>query len=470
MMEAHSAQEKALSINLDAVKHGTFAEIGAGQEVARWFFHAGKASATVAKSISAYDMAISDGLYGPTEHYVSRARLEAMLDSEFGQIVQQLDEKRGDRNAFFVFADTVATHRSTGSSGGHGWLGIRFQDRPKAEPSEVIIHIETLDAFTTNQQEAVGLVGVNLIYAAFAWPQDTTALIRTLMDGLDRRRVEIDMIKFSGKLFKAVDNRLMSLQLVEHGLTDAAMFTASGEVVQPSEVLHAKSVVIERGSFRPVTNVTLDMLDAALRHLKRAPEGPSDDPIVLMEMTLNNLTSNRSIDPQDFLARADILGKLNKMVMISNYTRFDCVTTYLRQYTQNWIGFVVGVPTLRAIFDEQYYVELEGGILEGLGKLFRGRVKLFAYPTVSPTSGEIETAEKISISTNLKHLYAHLLENTFIQALPQLDLEQLHVNPGEVLRKIQSGDPTWMEFVPPAAAALIRENELFGFRAGNPLR
>ncbi len=464
--DAHGAQEKARQINLDAVHHGTFAEIGAGQEVTRWFFHVGKASSTVAKSISAYDMAISDGLYGPAEHYVSRARLEAMLDHEFSQIVQQLDAKRGDQNAFFVFADTVATHGSSRSSGGHGWLGVRFQDRPRSEPSEVIIHIEMLDAFTARQQEAVGLAGVNLIHGAFTRHQDPAALIRSLMDGLDRRRIEIDIIKFSGPLFQGVDNRLMSLQLLEQGLTDTAMFTAAGEVVQPSEVLHNRPVMIERGSFRPVTNVMMGMLDAALRQLKQGPDGPSDNPAVLMEMTLNNLMSGRAIDHQDFLARADTLCALDKIVMISNYTRFDCVTTYLRQYTQNWIALVAGIPTLSAIFDQKYYGELQGGILEGLGRLFRGQVKLFAYPTVSTKTGELQSADKISVGPKLEHLYAHLFQNGYIEPVQQFQVEQLHINPGDVLKKMQSGDATWVDFVPPAAAAVIREHGLFGFHDG----
>ena len=349
-----SAQEKALAINLDAKRYGTFAEIGAGQEVARWFFRVGKASSTVARSVSAYDMAISDGLYGPTQHYVSRVRLQSMLEREFNQLVEKLHSIRGDRSAFFVFADTVATHGSSRSSGGHGWLGIRFQDVPGAQPSEVIIHIEMLDAFAASQQETVGLVGVNLIYGAFRWGDDPAALIRSLMDGLDRRRVEIDVIKFSGPRFSGVDNRLMSLQLLEQGLTDAAMFTADGDVVQPGEVLHGRAVAIERGSFRPVTNVNVALMNSALRQIAEDSR-ESSDPMVLMEMTLNNLMSGKSIDHRDFLARADVIGTLRKMVMISNYSRFDSVTTYLRQYTQNWIGFVAGVPTLRAIFDEQFY-------------------------------------------------------------------------------------------------------------------
>ena len=464
MPDVRSAQQKALEINLNGEKHGTFAEIGAGQEVARWFFHAGKASSTVARSTSAYDMAISDSLYGPTEHYVSRARMRSMLDREFDQLVAQLDDTRGSKNAFFVFADTVATNRSARSTGGHGWLGVRFQDRPKSKPSEVIVHVEMLDAFTTSQQETVGLVGVNLIYGAFTLFRDMPALIRGLVDGLDRRRLEIDLIQCSGPLFQDVDERLLNLQLVEQGLTDAAMFTSDGSPVQPSEILHNRCVVIERGSFRPVTNVTLAMLDAAIARLGEQPDQGRDSlgTAVIMEMTLNNLMSGKSVDHLDFLARADLLGALDKMVMISDYTRFDCVTTYLRHYTQNWIGFVAGVPTLRAIFDEQYYGDLDGGILEGLGRLFQGRVKLFAYPTVSAETGELETAGHLSISEKLKHLYTHLFENGFIEPVAELDAAQLHLNPSDVLRKIQCGDSAWINFVPARAAAIIREKRLFG--------
>ena len=457
----HTAQEKALKINLDAARFGTFAEIGAGQEVARWFFHVGKASSTVAKSISAYDKAVSDALYGATPIFVSRARLESMLDREYTQLAQQLDSTRGESTAFFVFADTVATHGSFRSSGGHGWLGVRFQDHPRTLPSEVLIHIEMLDAFTASQQEAVGLVGVNLIYGAYALLHDPAVLMKSLMDGLDRRRIEIDLIKFSGPVFENVDNRLMSLQLVEMGHTDVAMFLANGEVVQPSEVLHNRPVLIERGSFRPVTNVTLNMLEAALSQLRAAPDRPPDEPSVVMEITLNNLLSGPTIDHRDFLARAATLSALDKTVMISNYTRFDRVTTYLRQYTQNCIALVVGIPTLRGIFEEKYYEELQGGILEGLGRLFRGTVKLFAYPTLSP-AGDLETAAEMEISPKLKHLYDYLLDNGFIQPVHQFSTEQLDINPGIVLKMIQSGDASWENFVPAAAADIIKRDRLFG--------
>jgi hypothetical protein len=465
MEETQSVQQKALKINLDARRFGTFAEIGAGQEVVRWFFHAGRAAGTVAKSISAYDMAISDGLYGPTGHYVSRQRLEAMLDTEFKSLVSRLDQKRGESTLFFVFANTSATNTHAQHPAGHSWLGVRFQTEPRGAPSEIIIHVEMRDPVTVAQQEALGLAGVNLIYGAFYYLDDPNHLIATLMDDLKRRRIEVDMIKFSGPAFAGVDNRLMSLQLVEQGLTDAAMFTAAGEAVQPAEVLHQKPVLIERGSFRPITNVTLEMLDRAVGQLQQNST-PLQDLVAVMEMTLNNLMSEQVIDHQDFLARADILGALGKMVMISNYSTFDRVTTYLRQYTQDWIGMVAGIPTLREIFDEKYYVDLEGGILEGLGRLFRGRVKLFVYPTRDPESGALATADRLDVGPELQHLYRYLLDNGFIECIREFDAGQLHITPGVVLAKIRSGDPSWEKLAPPQAVALIKQKGLFGFRPG----
>jgi hypothetical protein len=284
------------------------------------------------------------------------------------------------------------------------------------------------------------------------------------MDDLSRRRIEVDMIKFSGPAFTQVDNRLMSLQLVEQGLTDAAMFTASGDVVQPAEVLYNKPVLIGRGSFRPVTNVALEVMDRAVHQLQQdSPD--AQDLVVLMEMTLNNLMSEQAIDPRDFLARVDILGALGKMVMISNYTRFDMVTSYLRHYTQNWIAMAMGVPTLRQIFEEKYYVEMEGGILEGLGRLFQGHVKLFILPTRETDGGEVTTSDRLDVKPELSHLYRHLVENGSIESIREFDPGELHFTPGAVLAAIQSGDPNWEKLVPPQAAAMIKEKGLFGYRA-----
>jgi hypothetical protein len=463
--ESGSTRPKALKINLDGLKYGTFAEIGAGQEVARWFFHAGKAAGTIAKTISAYDMAISDGIYGPTQHYCSRQRLEAMLDHEFTRLVERLDQTRGERTAFFAFADTSATQTRSQRAAGHSWLGVRFQTEPRGEPSQIILHVDMLDPVTVEQQEALGLAGVNLIYGAFYNAEDPAHLIASLMDDLSRRRIEVDTIKFSGPAFAKVDNRLMSLQLVEQGLTDAAMFTAAGEVVQPAEVLYNKPVLIGRGSFRPVTNVALEVLDRAVHQLQQdSPD--AQDLVVLMEMTLNNLMSEQAIDHRDFLARVDILGALGKMVMVSNYTRFDKVTSYLRHYTQNWIGMAMGVPTLREIFEEKYYTDLEGGILEGLGKLFQGHVKLFIYPTRETDAGDLTTSDSLNVKPELSHLYRHLVENGYIESIREFDAGGLHVTPGAVLASIQSGDPSWESLVPAQAATMIKEKGLFGYGTG----
>jgi hypothetical protein len=462
--ETGSTRQKALQINLDARKYGTFAEIGAGQEVVRWFFHVGKAAGTIAKTISAYDMGISDGIYGPTEHYVSRQRLEAMLDHEFQRLIDRLDQKRGEHTAFFVFADTSATQTHSRRPTGHSWAGVRFQTEPRGAPSQIIIHVEMIDSVTVQQQEALGLAGVNLIYGAFYYADDPVRLIASLMEDLSRRRIEIDMIKFSGPAFAQVDNRLMSLQLVEQGHADVVMFTAAGEVVQPAEVLFNKPVMIERGSFRPVTNVTLEVMDSAVKQLQQ-DAAPLDNLTAIMEMTLNNLMSENTIDHRDFLARVDILRALGRMVMVSNYTTSFSVTSFLRHYTQNWIGMPVGVPTLREIFDEKHYTDLEGGILEGLGRLFQGKVRLIVYPTKAAGSQELVTAANLDVKPELSHLYRYLTDNHFIDDVREFDPTQLDVTPADVLAAIQSGSPGWENLVPAQAAEMIKRDGLFGFRA-----
>jgi hypothetical protein len=460
-----STQEKALAINLDGAKYGTFAEIGAGQEVARWFFHVGHASATVAKSMSAYDMVISDIIYGPTDHFVSRARLESMLDHEWSQLIERLDPVRGERTNFFVFADTVATRSRTRHQDGQGWLGIRFQAQPKAPFSQIIIHVNLLDPVPVGEQESLGVLGVNLVYGAFH-QQQPEAIMKMLMEGLNRQRVDIDMIKFSGPAFEKIDNRLASLQLVELGLTDAAMFTAQGEVVQPAEVIYKKPVLVLRGKFRPITRVILDMLNGAEERFKKIP-GMNGDPVVIMGMTLQDLDTGHGIDSRDFLDRADILCALGKTVTVSNYRRFDSVTSLLRRYTKEWLGFVMGVPTLRAIFDEQYYTSLPGGILEGLGRLFQGNVRLYVYPAMD-YSGKLATSATLEVPAPLQHMLAYLRDKGGIEALEDFDSRQLNVFPQQVLTAIQNGTPGWEQYLPPQAAEVIKQRALFGHRQAAP--
>ncbi len=463
--QALGVHQKALRINLDASKYGTFAEIGAGQEVARWFFRVGGASGTIAKTISAYDMTISDAIYGRCERYVSRERLRTMLDYEFGLLLERLRKVRGDKTKFFVFANTVAAQSFTRRIDCNGWMGIRFQPQPDAEPSEIIIHVRMWDKENLQQQEALGMLGVNLIYGAYEYHSSPVQLIFSLMDDLSTERVEVDMIKFSGPGFQGVDNRLMSLRLVEKGLTNAAMFTADGEVVQAAEVLYKKAILVERGSFRPVTKVTIDMLESAEAQFVQEPKVKGEEVVVLMEMTLKNLTSGGGINHQDFLDRVDILGALGKTVLISNYAEFHRLAAFLFRYTKKMVGLVMGVPTLQDIFDEKYYADLEGGILESFGRLFKNDLKFYVYPLKEPKTGALITAGNLCVAPHLQHLYAYLLENHFFQGVRDIKEEYLSIFSRDALAKIQNGDPSWEEMLPPQVARLIKERKLLGYRS-----
>ena len=456
--------QKALQINLDQTKYGTFAEVGAGQEVARWFFRVGGASGTIAKSISAYDMVISDAIYGQAHRYVSRQRLTTMLDHEFGLLTERLQAQRGDTTKFFVFADTVAAQSYTRREDWHGWMGVRFQHEPRAEPSQIILHVRMWDKENLQQQEAIGVLGVNLVYGALYHEDNIDQFLKTLLDDLTIDRVEVDMIKFSGPAFKEVDNRLVTLRLVKDGLTNAAMFTADGEVVQPAEVLYKKPILVERGSFRPVTKVTLDMLNNAQAQFIQEPGVRGEDIVVLTEMTLMNLTDAGEINPRDFLDRVDILGALGKNVLISNYGAYFRLAGYLFRYTRKNIGIVMGVPSLREIFEEKYYADLEGGILESFGRLFKNDLKLYVYPLRDAATGSIITARNLRVAPHLQHLYDYLIENNFIQAIRDYRPEYLPIFSRDVLNLIKSGDPAFEEMVPEQVATIIKERRLLGYK------
>ncbi|MGO8839518.1 MAG: TonB-dependent receptor [Limisphaerales bacterium] len=455
--------QKALQINLDAKKYGTFAEIGAGQEVARWFFHVGGAAGTVAKTISAYDMAVSDAIYGPCDRYVSRSRLKAMLDYEFDLLLQRLDPARGEKTTFFAFANTVATHSFSRQEEGHGWMGIRFQTAPRTPPSEIFIHVRLLDNENVREQEALGVVGVNLVYGAIYFHREPERLIRSLLDNLTWERVEVDLIRLAGPAFAGVDNRLMALQLVQHGLTEAAMFTAEGEAVQWSELLYKKPALVQRGSFRPVTNATLDVLERARDQFGREPDLNGESPVELMEMTLRHLTTDDAIDHRDFLQRADLLRALGRTVLISNFRRFHRLAAYLARYTTRPLGLALGASKLAEIFDETFYNDHEGGLLGGLGQLFKNHTRLYVYPSLDFKTGQVVTVENYPIAPRLKHLYTHLTENHAIEGIQQFNRDFLSIRSRDVLDRIKSGDAGWERLVPPPIVNVIKAKRLFGW-------
>jgi hypothetical protein len=415
--EKLNTDQKALQINIDKAKYGTFAEIGAGQEVARWFFRVGGAAGTVAKTISAYDMTVSDAIYGPAERYVSRQRLQAMLAYEYKLLVERLDKPRGDKTCFFAFANTVATRSFTRHEEGHGWMGIQFQAQPRQPPSEIIIHVRMLDSETVREQEAVGMMGVNLIHSAYNRHPDPVRLVATLMDGLSNARVEVDMIRFSGPCFAGVDNRLMAL---------------------------------------------LDMLECAEAQFFKEPALAGETPVTLMEMTLRQLQVGEGIDHRDFLDRVDTLGALKKPVLISNFLRYHRLVQYLSQHTQKMIGLPLGLARMRDVMDEKFYTDLKGGLMESLGQLLRTGVKLYVYPWLDRETGKIVTIGALDVAPNLRHLFAHLVENHFIEDIRGYNPDFLSVNSGAVLQKLQSGDASWEQQVPPPIAEVIKAKKLFG--------
>jgi hypothetical protein len=455
--------EKALQINLDPSKYGTFAEIGAGQEVARRFFRVGGASGTIAKTMSAYDMTFSDAIYGPADRYVSRVRLQTMLDHEYKLLVERLDEQFGAEKTFFVFADTVAARSFKERNESHGWLGVRFQSQPRGQPSEIIIHVRLLDEGNVEQQEALGVIGVNLLHGAF-YGRQPEKLISSLQENLAPGRIEVDMIKFSGPLFQNVDNRLMSLQLVSQGLTNAVMFKSDGETVQPAEVFYKKAILVERGSFRPVTYATNDMLDGARRVFLTQCDSTEDDVVVLMEMTLEHLLADGQVDHADFLARVDILGALGRTVLISKFGEYFRLATYLFRYTDKAIGLVMGVPSLIEIFNKKYYANLEGGILEALGRMFKGKLKLYVYPMFNEPTGKIVSAKEVKVASNLRSLFQYLIDNQYVQEITDYHPEYLRIHPSGVLAKLQSGDSSWEQMVPPEVVHIIKQRQFFGYR------
>ena len=457
--------QKALKVNLDPRWYGTFAEIGAGQEVVRWFFRVGGAAGTVAKSMSAYDMTVSDAIYGTGDRYVSKPRCQAMLDKEFELNVERLGAQRGDSTAFFAFADTVVARSFKGGNECHGWMGLKFQSRPHDAPSQIMIHVRMLDAEAALQQEALGVVGVNLLFGGFFLHHEPDQLVESLLDKLTTGRIEIDMIEFDGIEFRSVDNRLIALKLVQLGLSGAAMFGANGEVLQPSDALYKKAVLVERGSFRPPTHVNLDMLECALKKFNEDPSTKDKVVMPIFELTMRNLLAGgKDVDRRDFLARADLLAACGMTVLISDYFEYYRLAAYLSWRTRERIGIVMGVPSLIELFEEKYYTALPGGILESFGRLFKHNLKLFVYPLKDRASGEIITKDSMKVAKDLEKLYGYLADRGSFVNLDNFDPEVLDIFSRDVLAKIGEGDPSWEAMVPKEVAELIKARHFFDYQ------
>lgn len=457
-------KQKALRINLDRRIYGSFAEIGAGQDVAANFFKAGGASGTIAKTISAYDMAFSDAIYGeePSGRYVCEPRLVKMLNREYKLLNVRLTESASEK-MFFAFADTVAALNYQKTNDPHGWIGLRFQLHPDSEPNDVIIHVRMKDNDNILQQQALGVIGVNLVYGCFYYHEQPEILLQSLMDDLHTDRIEIDMIRFAGPDFADVDNRLMSLYLVKKGFTNAALFGPDGNVMNPSEAFYKKHILAVRGRFRPVTNVFVDMLKKGQMQFENEPDVDDDKVVVLSELTLRSLQSgDEEINEKDFLDRVDILCSLGQTVLISNFHEYYKLISYLNRFTQKRMALIMGMPNLAYIFEEKHYQNLTGGILAAFATLFGTKIKLYLYPTAD-SEGNVVTSREFSPPAHLRGLFQYMLDNDKFEDVLNYDKNLLSIHTDSILKMIQSGESGWEDYVPKSVAKMIKENCLFGF-------
>ena len=464
-----TTREKARRINLETNTYGSFAEIGAGQEVAAFFFKSGGASQTIAKTMSAYDMTFSNAIYGAEEsgRYVVESRLMKMLNKEYSLLEQRLGIKMGFDKCFFAFANTVTTINYQKTSQGHGWIGIRFQIKPQTPPNDIIIHVKLHDRDALDQQHALGIIGVNLIYGAYTYYNDPEKLLCSLIDGLSLERVEVDMMRFSGPDFEKVDNRIISLQLVNNGLTHAAIFGPDGNVLQPAALLYKKNILALRGRFRPLTWVNLDMLRRGYEQFSQEDDVRKDKIEILAELTLNDLRLGaQEIDYEDFLDRVDILSSLGCTVMISDYQEYYRLVSYFSQFTKGKIGIVLGIYALQLIFDERYYEQLSGGILEAFSTLFSRNIKLYVYPAHHRSEDEkLYNCNNFHLPENQVNLYQYLMSNDKIENIRNFDVDHLHIISDNVLKMIKNCENGWEELVPDTVAVAIKKKCLFGYEA-----
>lgn len=465
MKSVPSLKDKALRINLNENIYGTFAEIGAGQETVRQFFRAGGASGTIAKAMSAYDKSFSDAIYGieNDRRYVTENRLRKMLTHEVRLIEERISRDDNPNKMFFSYANTVSTIDFAKRYKGHGWMGLRYQIDPNEAYNEIILHLRFKESDARLQQETLGKLGTNLIYGAFYKHNQPKKLLRYLYDHLSKDQIEIDTINFSGPVFKDVDNRLMSLQLVKNGMTDAVMFAPDGNNVLPARVLYKKNILAFRGSFRPVTRVNVDMYENSFEMFKKENKVDIEKTQVVFEITLSNLrASGGEIDEQDFMDRARLLCSLGQTVLISNFQEYYKLVEYFSLYSKKRMVLSMGVNNLIDIFDQKYYRHLSGGILEAFGKLFHKDLKVYLYPMLGE-DGELITSENLKVHPRMKELYKYFKYTGKLVDIQNYKPEILNIFSRKVLKMINSGKAGWEPLLPEVVSEMIKDKQLFGY-------
>jgi len=461
-------KQKALQVNLDKRIYGSFSEIGAGQEVARFFFQAGGAAGTIAKSMSAYDMVMSDEIYGKEKdgRYVSEPRLVKMLSHEYEILVSRLSEKRGKETCFFSFADTVAAKSFKGTTHNHGWIGLQFQHAPGAPVSQLSLHITMHDNQNVLQQQAIGVFGVNLIHACFYLLKNTDEFVNALMDNLTTERIKIDTIRVQGPAFSHMNERLLCLELVKKNYTEAVLFDADGAVLQPMDAFYKKNILVLRGSFRPPTLVNLDMMESGLKIFqKNLPTNEQNDILVVGEMSMNKLRERGGdVDNQDFLSRVDLLGALGKQVLITNSESFHSLSGYLHSITNKSIGFVVGVHNLEEILTEKTYSceNDQCNIFTGLGEMFGTRGTLYVYPALKEKSTEVIGAKDIKLEEKALGILEYLMSRKLVQDVPEYNKNVFNIWSRTVLEMIENCEEGWEKMVPDLVAKEVKKRQLFG--------
>ena len=385
-----------------------------------------------------------------------------MLRKEYSLLEERLNKDNYKDTRYFAFADTVATINYSKTTNGHGWMGLRFQLTPNGKPNDFIIHVLLKDNDAKLQQETIGIIGTNMMYACFN-ESDPKEILKQLYDNLSKDQVVIDLVEISGPDFDNIDNRLLSLTLVKENMTDAVIFTPDGMNQQPSDILHKKNIITIRGSFRPVTKVNIDMLEKGFEKFKQDPKVKENNIQLLFEITLSNLKAEGEVDERDFLDRVDILCSLGYTVMISNYRKYYKLIEYLSQFTTSRMGLILGVDHLIEMFEEQYYRNLNGGILEAFGIIFTRDIKFYLYPYKPNNETELLNSKNIPIHPRVKNLYEYLYGNGRIEDL-KFNSEVLNIFSRDVLTKIRNCDESnWEQQVPDGVAKIIKEKCLFGW-------
>jgi hypothetical protein len=457
-------EQKALDINLNDPIYGTFAEIGAGQEVARNFFQAGAAAGTIAKTMSAYDKTYSDAIYGTetSGRYVCETRLYKMLEHEWNLMEERLSESRPDAT-FFVFADTVQAVNYTRTIKGNGWLGLRFRLRPDGPVNDMVLHVKMLDTNNRLQQESIGILGVNMIYASFYYNSDPEKMVRSLIDNI-KDRISIDLLRINGQDFNFFDKRLISLYLIKHKLTNVTLFDINKTSIHASEFLYKGSLMVIRGNFRPPTIVTQDVIRSSFSQFKEEFEVADEKMFLMLEMTMEYLTKESGIiDEKDFLDRADMLLALGHKVLLSNCENHEMLINYLSDYKISNLGLVIGVLELQKIVLDKFNNNQDGRLLASFGELFSQNIKVYVYPALHPETNKIITALNMEIPDKIKFLYHYLIDSKQIIPIKKYEEKYLHIYPNDVLSDIRNGGSGWEEKVPEALVDLIKEKGLFGF-------